>query len=51
MKVEKEHTNQQGTLHGGFITLLVDYTTLVTAAVATGKHGVSIQLNTRYVYL
>ena len=52
MKVEEEHCNQQGTLHGGMTATLVDSITTV-ANMASNEDGtmegpgVSVDLNMR----
>lgn len=50
MKVEEEHTNRGGTLHGGLTATLVDFVS--TAALLHTERaapGVSIDMNITYV--
>lgn len=46
MKVEKEHTNRTGNLHGGFTATLVDaVSTLALMTTEQGVPGVSVNIN------
>ncbi|XP_022089723.1 acyl-coenzyme A thioesterase 13-like [Acanthaster planci] len=45
LTVEEEHSNGQRTLHGGYMTMMVDTLTLATLAMQVGRIGVSAQLN------
>lgn len=50
MKVEEEHTNRGGTLHGGLTATLVDV--ISTTAIMyseRGAPGVSVDMNITYV--
>ncbi|XP_070556357.1 acyl-coenzyme A thioesterase 13-like [Ptychodera flava] len=50
MKVEPDHTNRGGTLHGGLTATVID--TVTTAALMTaegGSPGVSVDLNVTYI--
>jgi len=53
LKVGQEHTNQFGTLHGGFSATLVDaittYSLLTTDAGSLYKLGVSVNLSLEYM--
>lgn len=50
MKVEEQHTNQLGTLHGGMTATLVDViSTLALLCTERGMPGVSIDMNITYV--
>ena len=50
MKVEEEHTNKMGTLHGGMIATLVDcVSTYVLLCTERGAPGVSVDMNITYV--
>ncbi|XP_043921685.1 acyl-coenzyme A thioesterase 13 [Protopterus annectens] len=50
MKVEEEHTNRGGTLHGGLTATLVDFVS-TTALINTerGAPGVSVDMNITYL--
>ncbi len=46
LKVEEEHQNAGGTLHGGLTATLIDtMTTMVLLGMENGRPGVSIDLN------
>ncbi|XDB63227.1 PREDICTED: acyl-coenzyme A thioesterase 13 isoform X1 [Capra hircus] len=50
MKVEEQHTNQLGTLHGGMTATLVDViSTLALLCTERGMAGVSIDMNITYI--
>ena len=50
MKVEEQHTNQLGTLHGGMTATLVDViSTLALLCTERGVAGVSIDMNITYI--
>lgn len=50
MKVEEQHTNQLGTLHGGMTATLVDViSTLALLCTERGMPGVSIDMNITYI--
>ncbi|XP_022089602.1 acyl-coenzyme A thioesterase 13-like [Acanthaster planci] len=50
MTVEEEHTNGQGTLHGGFTMSLLDYMTFFTVVTGTsGQMGVSVRANMNFL--
>ncbi|XP_003416523.1 acyl-coenzyme A thioesterase 13 [Loxodonta africana] len=50
MKVEEEHTNQLGTLHGGLTATLIDnISTLALICTGNGLPGVSVDLNISYM--
>ncbi|KAJ8033915.1 Acyl-coenzyme A thioesterase 13 [Holothuria leucospilota] len=49
MKVQKEHTNQANTMHGGLTSSLVDaLTTLALMTTENGTPGVSVNLAVSY---
>lgn len=46
VKIEKEHTNRAGALHGGFTATLVDVvSTLALMTAENGSPGVSVNMN------
>lgn len=50
LKVEREHTNQNGTLHGGMICSLVDMlSTLAIGTTKDNKFGVSVDLGVSFL--
>lgn len=50
MKVEDDHANKYGTLHGGMTATLVDnISTLALVSVEGGAPGVSVDMNITYV--
>lgn len=50
MKVEEEHTNQLGTLHGGLTATLVDaISTIAIMNTERGAPGVSVDMNITYM--
>ncbi|XP_070840100.1 acyl-coenzyme A thioesterase 13-like [Chaetodon trifascialis] len=50
MKVEEEHTNRGGTLHGGLIATLVDViSTVAIMNTERGAPGVSVDMNITYM--
>ncbi|KAJ6651308.1 hypothetical protein lerEdw1_021095, partial [Lerista edwardsae] len=50
MKVDEEHTNRGGTLHGGLTATLVDVvSTVALLYTERGVPGVSVDINVRYV--
>ncbi|XP_014707096.1 acyl-coenzyme A thioesterase 13 [Equus asinus] len=50
MKVEEEHTNKMGTLHGGLIATLVDSISTVALLLSErGAPGVSVDMNITYM--
>lgn len=49
MKVEKEHCNGHGGLHGAFSSLLVDFLSSISLVTADNPPGVSVDLHTRYL--
>ncbi|EHB09598.1 Acyl-coenzyme A thioesterase 13 [Heterocephalus glaber] len=50
MKVEEEHTNKQGTLHGGFTATLIDsISTMALLFTERGVPGVSVDMNITYM--
>ncbi|XP_074061799.1 acyl-coenzyme A thioesterase 13 [Macrotis lagotis] len=50
MKVEEQHTNQKGTLHGGLTATLVDaVSTLALMNTERGRTGVSVDMNITYL--
>ncbi|ELW68781.1 acyl-coenzyme A thioesterase 13 [Tupaia chinensis] len=50
MKVEKEHTNKAGTLHGGLTATLVDViSTVALMCSERGAPGVSVDMNITYL--
>lgn len=50
MKVESNHANKYGTLHGGFTATLVDnISTLALLCTERGVPGVSVDMNITYV--
>ncbi|XP_077446409.1 acyl-coenzyme A thioesterase 13 [Stigmatopora argus] len=50
MKVEKEHTNGYGTLHGGLTATLVDViSTMALMNTERGAPGVSVDMNITYM--
>lgn len=50
MKVEEQHTNKFGTLHGGLTATLVDsISTMALMCTERGAPGVSIDMNITYV--
>lgn len=51
MKVEEEHTNQLGTLHGGLTATLVDaISTIAIMNTERGAPGVSVDMNITWVH-
>ena len=51
MKVEEQHANKRGTLHGGMIATLVDViSSLALLCTERGISGVSVDMNITYVY-
>lgn len=51
MRVEPEHTNRGGTLHGGLTATLVDViSTLAIMNSERGAPGVSVDMNITYVH-
>ncbi|XP_015996382.2 acyl-coenzyme A thioesterase 13 [Rousettus aegyptiacus] len=50
LKVEEEHTNRMGTVHGGFIATLVDVVSSLALLYTTEKRtcGVSVDMNITY---
>ncbi|KAM6185929.1 acyl-coenzyme A thioesterase 13 [Rhynchocyon petersi] len=50
MKVDEEHTNKMGTLHGGLTATLVDnISTLALLSTERGAPGVSVDMNITYM--
>ncbi|KAM9100136.1 acyl-coenzyme A thioesterase 13 isoform X1 [Sarcophilus harrisii] len=50
MKVEEQHTNRMGTLHGGLTATLVDVvSTVALMNTESGKPGVSVDMNITYL--
>lgn len=50
VKIEKEHTNRAGTMHGGFTATLVDaISTLALMTTEKGTPGVSVNINMSYI--
>uniref|UniRef100_H0WBH9 Acyl-coenzyme A thioesterase 13 n=2 Tax=Cavia porcellus TaxID=10141 RepID=H0WBH9_CAVPO len=50
MKVEEEHANKQGTLHGGFTATLIDsISTMALLFTERGVPGVSVDMNITYM--
>ncbi|XP_012659715.1 acyl-coenzyme A thioesterase 13 [Otolemur garnettii] len=50
MKVEEEHTNKMGTLHGGLTATLVDnISTMALLCTERGAPGVSVDMNITYM--
>ncbi|XP_050702977.1 acyl-coenzyme A thioesterase 13-like [Eriocheir sinensis] len=50
VKVDKEHTNRTGNLHGGFTATLVDaVSTLALMTAEGGSPGVSVNMNISYM--
>lgn len=50
MKVEDDHTNKYGTLHGGLTATLVDnVSTMALLCTERGAPGVSVDMNITYV--
>ncbi|XP_062952969.1 acyl-coenzyme A thioesterase 13 [Cynocephalus volans] len=50
MKVEEQHTNKMGTLHGGFTATLIDnISTLLLLCSERGVTGVSVDMNITYM--
>ncbi|XP_037700504.1 acyl-coenzyme A thioesterase 13 [Choloepus didactylus] len=51
MKVEEQHTNEMGTLHGGLTATLVDTISTMALIVCTerGVPGVSVDMNITYM--
>uniref|UniRef100_A0A8C5UK13 Acyl-coenzyme A thioesterase 13 n=1 Tax=Microcebus murinus TaxID=30608 RepID=A0A8C5UK13_MICMU len=50
MKVEEEHTNRMGTLHGGLTATLVDdISTVALLCTERGLPGVSVDMNITYM--
>lgn len=50
MKVEEQHTNKLGTLHGGLTATLVDViSTVALICSERGLPGVSVDMNITYV--
>ncbi|XP_055470502.1 acyl-coenzyme A thioesterase 13 [Psammomys obesus] len=50
MKVEEEHTNKIGTLHGGLTATLIDcISTMALMCTERGAPGVSVDLNITYM--
>ncbi|XP_012494124.1 PREDICTED: acyl-coenzyme A thioesterase 13 [Propithecus coquereli] len=50
MKVEEEHTNKMGTLHGGLTATLVDdVSTVALLCTERGLPGVSVDMNITYM--
>uniref|UniRef100_A0A0P4WDA0 Thioesterase domain-containing protein n=1 Tax=Scylla olivacea TaxID=85551 RepID=A0A0P4WDA0_SCYOL len=50
VKIEKEHTNRGGNLHGGFTATLVDaVSTLALMTTEQGAPGVSVNINVSYM--
>jgi acyl-coenzyme A thioesterase 13 len=50
MKVEEEHANKHGTLHGGLTATLVDnISTMALVCTERGVPGVSVDMNITYV--
>lgn len=50
MKIEKEHTNRGGFLHGGLTATLVDaVSTMALMATENGVPGLSVDLNVSYL--
>lgn len=50
MKIEEEHTNRMGTLHGGLTATLVDsISTMALLCTEMGMPGVSIDMNITYM--
>lgn len=50
MKVEEEHTNKFGTLHGGLTATLIDsISTMALMGTERGLPGVSVDMNVTYV--
>lgn len=49
LKVEEEHINKLGTLHGGLIATLVDVISSMALINTGGAPGVSVDMNITYV--
>nr|XP_040138033.1 acyl-coenzyme A thioesterase 13 [Ictidomys tridecemlineatus] len=51
MKVEEQHANKMGTLHGGLTATLIDsISTVALLCSERGLPGVSVDMNITYVY-